>query len=354
MLKQPTFIPLAPFVQSSSWFSPGVNMPREPHRSQGVTKRSRGGSKFYGIRFGKDSFSGVVRSWPECSRIVSGVQGVKFKSFPTYSEALAFAGVPVSGGSSQTKAKSKKKNFYAVRNGLNGFSGVLNNWPECELYVRGAPGVRYKGFATLEEAQAFAANKELGPAGAANLDAAMAQKYPVATSSAGRSVEVQRSEKPALIVYTDGACTNNGKVGSAAGYGVFFGEGSPLNISARLNGKQTNQRAEMTAVLEAIRTVLANDLVKEGDLLEIHTDSMYTKNGLDEWIHGWQKKGWVTSQGTPVKNKDLWVEMYQAKTQLTSTGVFLRLKWVKGHVGNPGNEAADRLAVSGIYGPTAP
>lgn len=350
---QPTFIPLKPFVHSAGWFPSSDNMPREPQRSQGVTKRSRGGSKFYGIRCGRGSFSGVVRSWPECSSIISGVQGVKFKSFPTYSEALAFAGVPVSGVPRQAKPKSRKKNFYAVRNGRNGFSGVLNNWPECELYVRGAPGVKYKGFATLEEAQAFAQDKELRPPEGASLDAAVTQREPVASASSTPSVEVQRSKEPALTVYTDGACTNNGKVGSAAGYGVFFGEGSPFNISARLMGKQTNQRAEMTAVLEAIRTVLTNDLVKEGDLLEIHTDSMYTKKGLDEWINGWQKKGWVTAQGTPVKNKDLWMAMYEAKTQLTRTGVYLKIVWVKGHAGNPGNEAADQLAVSGIYGTIA-
>lgn len=77
--------------------------------------------------------------------------------------------------------------------------------------------------------------------------------------------------------------------------------------------------------------------------------SKYTKSGVDNWVDGWRKKNWKTSAGTDVKNKDLWVALDSARVQLLERGIMFHLVWVKGHAGNPGNEAADRLAVAGIH-----
>lgn len=82
------------------------------------------------------------------------------------------------------------------------------------------------------------------------------------------------TEAPLLLeVYTDGACVHNGTKFAKAGYGVYFGPENPYNISARIRDNPSNQRAEMTAVLEAMRVTLAHGLVATGGTLLIHTDS---------------------------------------------------------------------------------
>ena len=61
-----------------------------------------------------------------------------------------------------------------------------------------------------------------------------------------------------IVVYTDGACSNNGKKSAKAGIGVYFGEGDPRNISERITGKQTNNAAELTAILRAVESLVAH------------------------------------------------------------------------------------------------
>ncbi len=74
-------------------------------------------------------------------------------------------------------------------------------------------------------------------------------------------------------VYCDGACARNGKANARAGVGVFFGDGDSRNVSERLHGKQTNQRAELMAAVRALQQDPRNDLV-------VRTDSEYvTKAG---------------------------------------------------------------------------
>lgn len=151
---------------------------------------------------------------------------------------------------------------------------------------------------------------------------------------------VVKRQKPLgpLVVYTDGACPNNGSGKARAGYGVYYGEGDPRNVSARLTGKQTNNRAEMTAIL----TVLAR--VDPGQDLEIRTDSMLCINTITKWMKGWKKRGWRKGDGKDPKNLDLVKKVYEVMGARRGRTVFTH---VKGHSGDPGNEAADRLAVAG-------
>ncbi|KAI8919767.1 ribonuclease H-like domain-containing protein [Entophlyctis helioformis] len=71
---------------------------------------------------------------------------------------------------------------------------------------------------------------------------------------------------------------------------------------------------------------------------------MYVKNGVESWVAGWKQRGWTTSKGTPVLNQDLWVRL---DSLLADRSDSVRLEWVRGHAGHPGNEAADRLANEG-------
>lgn len=151
---------------------------------------------------------------------------------------------------------------------------------------------------------------------------------------------VTKRQKPLgpLVVYTDGACPNNQNEQARAGYGVFYGEGDPRNVSARLTGKQTNNRAEMTAIL----TVLAE--VDPGQDVEIRSDSMLCINTITKWMQAWKKRGWKKGGGKEPKNLDLVKEADRLMAARRGRTVFTH---VRGHSGEPGNEAADRLAVAG-------
>ena len=124
-------------------------------------------------------------------------------------------------------------------------------------------------------------------------------------------------------VYTDGCCLGNP---GAGGFAVVFPDGGEFSKGYV---KTTNNRMEIMAVLHAIENT-------EGKV-EVMTDSQYVSNAIGKWLDGWRKNGWRTSQGA-VKNRDLWERYLKVKRN----GV--RVVWVKGHDGNPGNERADALA----------
>ena len=99
----------------------------------------------------------------------------------------------------------------------------------------------------------------------------------------------------------------------------------------------TNNRMELTATIEAL------EQLKKPMEVVLTTDSQYVKDGITNWIHGWKRKGWITSQRKPVKNVDLWQELDEEIARHTITW-----KWVKGHSGHPENERADELARNAI------
>lgn len=101
----------------------------------------------------------------------------------------------------------------------------------------------------------------------------------------------------------------------------------------------TNNRMELTAVIEALRAL------KRPCDVALYLDSEYVRKGITEWIHGWKAKGWKTAAKQPVKNAELWQEL----DHLVSTaGHRIAWHWVKGHAGDPGNEKADELANKGV------
>ena len=115
------------------------------------------------------------------------------------------------------------------------------------------------------------------------------------------------------------------------------------NISERLKGEiQTNQRAELTAVMRAL------EQVPDSQSVIIQTDSKYTIDCLTDWYKGWQQNGWRSRSGEAVKNQDIIKpiikKMYEDRLR---EGALTDLKWVKGHSITHGNQQADALAVKG-------
>jgi len=136
-------------------------------------------------------------------------------------------------------------------------------------------------------------------------------------------------------VFTDGACSGNPGPG---GWGAILRFGGQEKELSGGEAATTNNRMEMTAVLQALRAI-----TKPVPVL-IHTDSRYVMDGASSWIAGWKKRGWKTASKEPVKNEDLWRALDDELARFPA----VQWEWVKGHSGHPENERADLLARSAI------
>lgn len=136
---------------------------------------------------------------------------------------------------------------------------------------------------------------------------------------------------PIITVSTDGSCLVN--PGGAWGWAWVDHNGSRFDAGGGASG--TSQIAELTAVLEAIRS-------NPGPApLLIEADSQYAIRCASEWLPGWKRKGWRTASGGPVKN----LELVQAiDAAITARPGEVRFHWVRGHIGHKWNERADELA----------
>ncbi len=139
-----------------------------------------------------------------------------------------------------------------------------------------------------------------------------------------------------LNIYTDGACKGNPGIG---GWGAILEYGRTKKEIKGYSINTTNNIMELTAVIKALECL--NRKCK----IVITTDSNYVKNGITDWIKSWKNNGWKTAKKSPVKNKELWVELDQLVQKHN-----ISWNWVKGHSGDPGNERADELANLGIEG----
>ncbi len=137
--------------------------------------------------------------------------------------------------------------------------------------------------------------------------------------------------KKFVEIYTDGACLGNPGPGGWAA--ILLWDDHQKEISG-FEADTTNNKMELKAAIEALKLLKRNVLVK------IYTDSNYLKNGITLWIHKWLRTDW--NRGA-VKNKELWVELYNLSTQFE-----IQWHWVKAHNGNLYNEHVDKLAKTTI------
>ena len=133
-----------------------------------------------------------------------------------------------------------------------------------------------------------------------------------------------------IKIYTDGSCLENpGNGGWAA---IINDNGNIKKISGN-EKSTTNNRMELIAPINALKNIDTKDEI------EIYTDSQYVKLGITEWINTWVKNNWQTSKKEKVKNKDLWLDLYNLNKSLNVKWI-----WVKAHAGNSINEEVDLLA----------
>jgi ribonuclease HI len=164
-----------------------------------------------------------------------------------------------------------------------------------------------------------------------------------------------QSDHGTLLVYTDGACLNNGQPNPAAGWGFVFRESEPDRpevgrVSGRLEDHgpsgephpQTSNRAELRAVIAVLQF---RAWFGEGwTRLVIATDSEYVTKGATEWVRTWGRNGWVTSNRTTVKNRDLWEELLGEVIGYRESGMEICF-W---RIPRAWNTEADHIAKAGV------
>lgn len=138
-----------------------------------------------------------------------------------------------------------------------------------------------------------------------------------------------------IVIYTDGACSGNPGPG---GWGsILMYKDNKKEISGGKNDT-TNNVMELTAVIEALK------ILKFKCKVSLYSDSAYVVNAFNQkWIYGWMKNGWKNASKEPVKNKELWQELYELTKKHNVT--FIK---VKGHSDNEYNNRCDEMAREAI------
>ena len=137
-----------------------------------------------------------------------------------------------------------------------------------------------------------------------------------------------------VTIHTDGACSGNPGPG---GWGAVLEYAGHEKELSGAEAETTNNRMELMAAIQAL------EALKRPSKVRLVTDSVYVKDGVTKWIHGWKRNGWKTAAKKPVKNEDLWRRLDEAARRHD-----IAWEWIKGHAGHDENERADRLAREAI------
>jgi ribonuclease HI len=267
------------------------------------------------------------------------------KSFTSREDAEAF----VAGKKVMSSTKQPDR-FYAVAVGSP--AGIYTDWADASEAIKGVKGPKYKRFPSRKEAveyiKNFGSRETIESLGYEALDPITFETEPEAIPAPTSKPTVKKApvetgpQEDVLKIYTDGSSLANGKKGARAGLGVFFGTNDPRNLSERLIGEpQTNQRAELMAILRALEVAPLEQTV------QIFSDSQYSINCVTQWAGNWERKGWKTATGVSVKNQDIIRGVLAKMKERSNAGTNTFYQWVKGHSTDRGNQAADMLAVAG-------
>ncbi|XP_052070537.1 ribonuclease H1-like [Mytilus californianus] len=306
---------------------------------------------FYAVRTGRNP--GIYKDWDSCKSQVDKFPQARYKKFNTQKEAEDFvkgSGGPLrnsyantyNNGSSSKPANQKPTSNYnapstshkqSLKEQVTHLSAVVHQLSEeIESYEK-----------THVLSKRSHTPSATHPGGSRSYSTHSSSQY----GSFPKRFKHDNSDggsnsDEAVTVYTDGGCFGNGRKGATAGIGVYWGDNHPDNLSERLGGRQTNNRAEIHATARAISQAKARGITN----LVLKTDSQFCINGITNWIHKWKRNGWKLSTGQPVINKADFEE-------LESSLQGINVKWVhvRGHRGVPGNEAADKLANEGALKP---
>ncbi len=242
------------------------------------------------------------------------------------------------------------KHFYAVHRGRR--PGIYSSWTDCKSQVHKFEKALFKKCSSESDAHFFVTRGYLPTIQSISspqtyhqttLDSFFKKHSSVSTISSQSSLREESSSR--INVYTDGSCHHNGKVYAKAGMGVYFGPDDPRNVSRRITGKQTNNRAELLAIIEVF-SILQKE-IQEKQSVHIYTDSKYsircaTTYGRKLYSNSWKP---LSSRQRVVPNLKLVKQLYL----LIQKYHHVKLHHIRAHtnaqdVHSQGNEQADHLA----------
>ncbi len=143
-----------------------------------------------------------------------------------------------------------------------------------------------------------------------------------------------------IIIYCDGACSNNQQRKNRGGWGAVMQYKDKTREISGAQHNTTNNRMELLACIKAL------EAIKDPDLpVAVFTDSAYLHNCLmQKWYRRWLKNGWLTASKKPVENKDLWLRLLELKERFHH----ITFHKVAAHSHIELNERADQLAKEAI------
>ena len=225
--------------------------------------------------------------------------------------------------------------FYAVANGRT--IGIFLNWNECNNSVKGYKNAIYKKFSTKEEAENFIQQKQEQKPEQKQEEQKQEEQKPEQKQEEQK--QEQKQNQPEYYVYTDGACSNNGKKNALAGIGIFFGIDDIRNLSKKVEGKQSNNTAELSAIIETY-FIIQHD-IENGKKIAIVSDSEYAIKCVSSYGEKCSKKDWSVD----IPNKELVktaYEIYKDKSNIQF--IHIKAHTNKTDIHSLGNDNADKLA----------
>ncbi|CAH2355054.1 ribonuclease H [[Candida] railenensis] len=294
---------------------------------------------YYAVQNGRSK--GVYNTWNACNEQVSGYRGAIYKKFSTASEANAFVrgkdgynsvSTPTNRSSTNSISKPKSSSSRAIKSSMP--SRYYSVSSTQSPFIGKSEPVTGSTTPGLHPGGLYLSPLVSSSSGSHKVDSAIANTEPVLKE-----------------IYVDGASRGNGKhTRPFSGYGVYYGPNDDRNAGVPMSAVDdipaTNQRAELAAMLHALKDVALAD---SNEKFTIKSDSQYSIKAIREWSRNWESNGWKSSTGKPVQNKDLieqclkWDKIISKKYSEKGWGSLV-IEHVRGHQGIEGNEAADRLA----------
>lgn len=349
-------------------------------RSKTLRAGGTNAKKYYAVHNGRAK--GIYSDWKTCKAQVDGMKDAMWGKFGSLQQAQNFVETGVRNKSRNTKkvhsfdlaksgflennqvgksskdskaAKNTSGLFYAVKsNNPEVTSRVFTIWDDCHKYVYRKRGLVFKKFPTNEEAQAFISGEGLHDFDLIGISKdEFTKRCQVITDTS--SIEPCCSKS---VVYCDGSALGNGQQGAVAGIGVYFCDEPQLSISEPLlQGQATNNRAEIKAATRALQQIWNNLALNPQSAMH----SNYNLLTDSEYVFSFLSSRYTTYKNIDelenLANSDLLIPLIKFylcvkhyykinKKFFANNGVF-SIQWVRAHVGEEGNEVADRLARQG-------
>ena len=219
--------------------------------------------------------------------------------------------------------------YYAVANGYK--IGIFDNWNDCYSSVYKYKNAIYKKFKTKDDAEIFILDNNNNNNNNNN------------NSNNSNNNNIESIKDIDYYVYTDGSCINNGKHNAIAGIGIFFQINDHRNVSKKIEGKQTNNTAELLAIIETF-PIIKNDILNKRNITII-SDSEYAIKCATTYGEKHYNKNYISD----IPNKELVKLIYETYKDISN----VHFQHVKAHTNNNdihsiGNMYADKLANQAI------